>query len=96
MSTFYLPGSGGVPDDRTPEIDYPCPWSYTLIGRDLDGLRAAVAQVLGPRAHELVVSNTSPRGKYRSMRLEVVVQDEPDRLKLFDALAAHEDVRFVL
>lgn len=96
MSTFFLPGSGGIPEERKPEIAYPCPWSYTLIGESSLGMDLAVREVLGERPHQLSLSHTSPRGKYRSLRLEVVVADEPDRLELFAALAAHAAVRFVL
>jgi putative lipoic acid-binding regulatory protein len=94
--SMYLPGSGGVPEDRKPEIDYPCSWSYTLIGRTEAGIREAVAGIVGARAHQLVEANTSPGGKYLSMRLELVVLDEPDRLLLFERLAAHDGVRFVI
>ena len=96
MSTFYLPDSGGIPEQRRPEIAYPCTWSYTLIGESSVGMELAVRELLAERPHELRLSHTSPHGKYRSLRLEVDVADEPDRLALFAALAAHDAVRFVI
>jgi putative lipoic acid-binding regulatory protein len=83
-------------DDRKPVIDYPCPWTFQLIGRREDHLRAAVAEVIGTQAHTLTYSHTSSQGKYCSMRLELVVADEAQRLAIGGALHGHPDVRFVL
>lgn len=96
MSTFFLPGSSGIPEDRKPKIAYPCTWTYTLIGRSPRQMREAALQVLGPREHDLARTHASPGGKYHSMQLEVVVESEAERLRFFADLAAHEHVRFVL
>jgi len=82
--------------DRRPEIDYPTTWSYQLIGSDEALVRAAVAAIVAAREHTLQLTKTSRTGKYCSLRLEIVVADEADRLGLFQALATHAAVRFVL
>ena len=82
--------------DRPPEIDYPARWGYRLIGPDTDALRAAVAEVVGERDHELRPSNTSAGGKYHSFALELVVDDEAQRLGFFEAFRAHPAVVYVL
>jgi uncharacterized protein len=82
--------------DRRPEIVYPCPWSYQVIGLDEQGLRAAVAVLLAGRTYSLLVSKKSRTGKYTSFGLELVVVDEADRNALFEALAAIAGVTFVL
>lgn len=82
--------------DRRPEIDYPTSWSYQVIGSDEALVRAAVAGIVATREHTLLLTKTSRTGKYCSLRLELVVADEVDRLGLFQALATHESVRFVL
>ena len=82
--------------DRRPQIEYPITWSYQLIGSDGARMREAVASIVAARAHTLELSKTSRTGKYCSLRLEIEVADEADRLALFQALATHAAVRFVL
>jgi putative lipoic acid-binding regulatory protein len=82
--------------DRRPEIDYPTTWSYQVIGSDEELLRRAVAEVLAGREHTLRLTNASRTGKYISLRLELTVVDEAERLAIFEALAAHAAVRIVL
>jgi len=83
-------------EGKKPEIDYPCPWSYRLIGRDEVALRRAVLGIIGGAEHTLVLVNESSAGRYRSLELELVVRDEAHRLGLFEALGRHPDVRFVI
>ena len=82
--------------DRRPQIEYPITWSYQLIGSDEAQMREAVASIVAARAHTLELSNTSRTGKYCSLRLEIEVADEADRLALFQALSKHTAVRFLL
>ena len=81
---------------RRPEIPYPCPWSYVLIGREEDLVRRAVAEILGARRHALAKKNQSQGGKYCSFEVELSVSDEPDRLSLFEAFKRHADITFVI
>ena len=67
-----------------------------MIGSDEALVRGAVAEVILERRHTLRLTNRSRTGKYCSLLLELVVVDESDRLALFEALAAHADVRIVL
>lgn len=82
-------------DGQKPEITYPCPWSYRVIGADEERLRAAIGFVVGDLQHSLRLANESSTGRYRSLALEVVVRDEAHRYSIFDALGKHPDVRFV-
>ena len=79
-----------------PDIDYPGPWIYKIIGADEEALRRLVASLLGERPHTLTLSGRSAGGKYTSLRLEVTVDDEADRLALFEALSVHPAVKVVL
>ena len=79
-----------------PEIEYPCTWSYKLIGPDEAKLRTHVTSVVGERAHFVEVSNRSSQGSYISLRLEIGVEDEEDRRALFAALETGEGVLYVL
>ena len=80
---------------RRPHIEYPCAWSYRLIGASEASLREAVRDVLGAPA-ALTQGRASGRGRYVSATLTVQVRDEPHRLAVFEALAAHEAVVYVL
>lgn len=77
-------------------IDYPCSWSYQIIGADEDCLRRAVAEIIQDRTYRMVLSRSSEKGKYQSFQLEVVVEGEGHRLAIYEALRAHPAVRIVL
>jgi len=86
---------GNFFDGRKPEIEYPCSWSYRVIGADELRLRLAVAEIVGEQEHTLLFGQESEHGKYRSLQLDLIVRDEAHRLALFAALKQHPDVRFV-
>lgn len=81
---------------RRPDIVYPTPWTYTLVGVDQVTLFAATELVLGMRAHEKRLSRTSSKGNYVSIEVVVTVDDEAQRLELYHALHRHPDVKYVL
>jgi putative lipoic acid-binding regulatory protein len=83
-------------DGKKPLIEYPCSWTYQVIGLDEQALRQAAAEVLGDVQHTLRSGNTSKGGKYLSLGLVVQVRDEGQRLRIFELLSAHSAVRFVL
>ena len=79
-----------------PEIDYPCPWMFKVIGREEEHMRQAVAEIVGDHAYSLTFSNQSAHGKYCSLNLNMVVVDEPHRLNTFGALMHHKSIQIVL
>ena len=79
-----------------PEIEYPCPWTFKVIGREEDDMREAVAEIVGNHGYCLTFSNQSARGKYCSLNLDMVVVDEPHRLNTFEALMHHRSIQIVL
>jgi putative lipoic acid-binding regulatory protein len=83
-------------DGRKPEIDYPCTWSYRILGTDEPRMRIAVFEIVGGFEHQVTLGLESSQGKYRSLQLELIVRDEAQRLSIFEALKRHPDVRFVL
>ncbi len=83
-------------EGRKPEILYPCIWSYQVIGIDEELLREAIGEVLGDLQHVVKPGHSSSGGKYRSLGLEARVEDELERLKIFDRLSKHPAIRFVL
>jgi putative lipoic acid-binding regulatory protein len=85
------------PEDMTAAaMDYPCPWSYQIIGADEDSLRRAVGDIIRDRTYRLTLSRCSEKGRYQSFLLEVVVESEGHRLAVYEALRADPAVKIVL
>lgn len=83
-------------DKTRPDIQYPCRWTYTLIGRDEAAMRSGVSGILGDVEHVIRVSKRSAGGRYTSLVLEVTVADEPARIRLYESLSAHAAVLVLL
>ena len=81
---------------RGPEIDYPCPWGYKVIGTDVGRLRSAIAEVIQERPHTVTPSNRSLTGKYHCLELEIVVTSEACRVEIYEGLCRHPAVKIVL
>ncbi|MFT5051654.1 MAG: putative lipoic acid-binding regulatory protein [Chlamydiales bacterium] len=79
----------------TPDIQYPCPWDYQIIGANEERLRGAVTVILEDK-YVLTLSNRSKNMRYCSMQLTVEVRDDDHRLSVFDGLRRHADILFVL
>ena len=81
-----------------PEIEYPCPWQYRLIGEDEAAMRAALADCLGSDAERCVLStgNRSTGGRYLSLQVELIVMNEEERLEMYRRLAEHPAIKMVL
>jgi len=89
---------------RRPEIVYPCPWSFKLIGTDEQDIRRAVTVTLavcldrntGDREYELGVSRASRHGTYVSLNLTLEVLSESERDAVFAGLADCPEIRMVI
>jgi putative lipoic acid-binding regulatory protein len=79
-----------------PIIQYPCEWSYRIIGTDEQALRQAASESLGILPYSMTLSNQSPGKKYLSMNIEVTVETQAMRDQIFSALEKHPAVRFML
>ena len=79
-----------------PQIDYPCRWQYRIIGEDRTAMLAAIAAQVDVAACVIDDANTSSSGRYLSLNLEITVNDEPERLHLYQALSGHPAIRMVL
>jgi putative lipoic acid-binding regulatory protein len=78
------------------ELEYPCNWTYKVIGKEREVLEQAVRDVICERTHTLEHSNQSCSGKYLSMNLDLLVHNEEDRNFLYEALKAHQNIKMVL
>ncbi|MDR0747865.1 MAG: DUF493 domain-containing protein [Helicobacteraceae bacterium] len=79
-----------------PKIDYPCEWSYKLIGRVEEALCEAALKALDGKEHTIARSRLSSKGSFVSVQLTVIVQSEEERLNLFDALRSHSAILHIL
>lgn len=79
-----------------PVIEYPCQWSYKIIGQDEKLLRTAASNAAGNKAHTISISNQSSGGKYVSICLELDVNNEDERLEIFAKLKSDSNVKIVM
>ncbi len=79
-----------------PEITYPCPWQYRLIGEDEAAMRAALAGCVDVERCVLSEGNRSSGGRYLSVQVELIVMSEEERLGLYRCLAGHPVIKMVL
>ena len=78
------------------ELQYPCSWSYKLIGYEKEAIQKAIHDVILEREHDLTHSNASKTGKYISMNLSLVIHNEDERNFIFEALKKHQNIKMVL
>jgi uncharacterized protein len=78
------------------KINYPCQWTYKLIGQDGDLLKKAVLVVVQDKKYQLSASKSSSGGKYKSFNLELNVADEEERNQIFESLKNNSSIKFVL
>lgn len=83
-------------NDYKLELEYPCHWTYKIIGSVKEDLRQAVKEVIGDLDHILTFSNNSKTGRYLSLKLEMVVQSEAQRVGIYQALSQHAAIKIVL
>jgi putative lipoic acid-binding regulatory protein len=79
-----------------PQIDYPCRWTYKVVGMEEAVLRSVVAGIVQQREHSITLARTSRTGRYVSLAVEVLVHDHDERRGIATRLGEHPDVKFVL
>jgi putative lipoic acid-binding regulatory protein len=79
-----------------PHIEYPCWWTYAIMGKDEEDLRLAVGEVTKGVPHRVAFSKMSAQKRYVSLHVEIHVASEEERDRLFQAFKSHPRVRAVL
>lgn len=79
-----------------PLIEYPCAWAYRVIGRVEGTLRTAIAEIVPAERATVSASNASSGGRYVSLRVEIEVRTEVERVTYFEGLRDHPDTMYVL
>jgi putative lipoic acid-binding regulatory protein len=83
-------------EDKRPEIIYPTKWDYKIIGSDVDEMVKAVESIVNDLVYDLSASNISKKANYFSLNLAVQVPSEIVRDLIFQKLAAHPAIKFVI
>ena len=79
-----------------PEIHYPCRWIYKLFGTDQEKMREAVVRTITGSDYTLTPSRSSRHKKYHSMNLDIMVMNEQDRTKIYQALVNRQAFVLIL
>ncbi len=82
--------------DQTPEITYPCEWTYTLIGLDAEEVRQAAHEAFEGKPVTIAPSRKSRTGKYVSIYVSAHVESQQQRDRFFVRLQGHEAIRMAL
>jgi putative lipoic acid-binding regulatory protein len=83
-------------DCKKPIIEYPCRWIYKIIGSDSRELEKIIEEIVRGHDYTIAPSNISKTGRYHSLTLEVLVDDEGQRTGTYDKLRNHPAVKMVL
>jgi putative lipoic acid-binding regulatory protein len=78
------------------QLTYPCEWAYVLIGANEEELRSAIKNVIADKSHTATLSHTSAKGTYVSLKVLVVVRDDDERAKIYNAFQRHPATKLVL
>ncbi len=81
---------------RKPDISYPCPWEYKVIGKDQQVLTEIIVDACAPAVPDIKLSNISSSGRYYSLNATLTVEDEEMRLAIFDRIQKHPAVKMVI
>ncbi|MCK4534565.1 MAG: DUF493 domain-containing protein [Syntrophobacterales bacterium] len=77
-------------------MEYPCRWTYKIIGSDSRGMETAIKEIISGHDYTITPSNISKTGRYHSLNLEVLVDDEGQRTGIYDKLRNHPAIKMVL
>lgn len=78
------------------QLEYPCEWTYKVIGPQPETIRKIVQDLMQERAFTLALSNKSKTKKYCSMNLVTQVESEEDRNAIYERLKKHEEIVMIL
>ena len=82
-------------DDQL-KLKYPCQWIYKVIGRDARLLREAVAEVIPTVPYLIRFSNFSNQGNYICLNVELTLDNENQRNRIFQQLKRQLSIAMVL
>ncbi|HOE22632.1 MAG TPA: DUF493 domain-containing protein [Smithellaceae bacterium] len=84
------------PQKQKLRLDYPCSWTYKIIGRNPDDMQSAVHEVVRDRSCRVSLSRQSATAKYVCLHIELTVESESHRLDLYEKLKTHPAIDVIL
>ena len=79
-----------------PDIQYPCIWSYKIIGSDRARITDAMPVVLKAFEYQFSGSRQSKTGKFTSFHLSMQVNSEEERNTILNILRDIPSIKFIL
>jgi len=83
-------------DNNAPEIQYPCEWTYKIIGVDIDNILITIEEAVLGLDYDITPSNVSKNGKYVSLNLKLEVPNEVVRNLIFENLIKSPNIKYIL
>jgi putative lipoic acid-binding regulatory protein len=77
-------------------IDFPCEWTYTVIGLEKNLIISAIKSIVGERPHLITESKSSKTGKYVSLHLQMTVLHREEFDGFYALLGKHEAIKMVM
>jgi putative lipoic acid-binding regulatory protein len=84
------------PKKQKIRLDYPCLWTYKIIGRNPDEMQSAVHEIIRDRPCRVSLSRQSETARYVCLNVELTVESESHRLVLYEELKAHRAIQVIL
>jgi len=81
--------------EKRPEINYPCEWSYKIIGTNVDKILEAIESAVSGLKYDVTPSNISKKGNYYSLNLTLTVPNEVVRDLIFQKLDSSDAIKIV-
>ena len=81
--------------NKRPEINYPCEWSYKIIGNNIDKILEAIENAVSGLKYDVTSSNISKNGNYYSLNLKLTVPNEVVRDLIYQKLDSSDSVKIV-
>ncbi len=82
--------------NNKPDITYPCKWEYKIIGLTPEEMSEATSSILDGRKYNVNMSNVSRTGKYTSLTVSLTVENEEDRLAIFQKFSGDPAIKMVI
>ncbi|MCF8412444.1 MAG: DUF493 domain-containing protein [Melioribacteraceae bacterium] len=83
-------------ENQKADIDYPCEWHYKIIGDNVIAMQKIIRKAVNGMQHDLQASNISKKGKYKSLSLKVIVNDEAERDMIYGMLIQSDSIKMIL
>lgn len=81
--------------NKRPEIEYPCEWSYKIIGNNIEKMLEAIENAVSGLTYDVTPSNISKNGNYYSLNLSLIVPNEVVRDIIYQKLDTSDSIKIV-